>query len=82
MNEKVHDAPIVHEATVLPTISHADFLKQKAGTGPMSHSDSGHKHQFYEGAPRVGGGKEGVTSNNAATAGTTGPASTVSHAPS
>ncbi|GFZ45497.1 hypothetical protein JCM24511_03223 [Saitozyma sp. JCM 24511] len=58
VSEKVHEAPIVHEATTLPAISHADFLKQKTDSGPMSHSDKGHSHQFYEGAPRVGGARE------------------------
>ena len=61
VHEKVHDAPIVHEATTLPTISHSDFLKQKTEGGPLSHTDKGHSHQFYEGAPRVGGGATGFT---------------------
>ncbi|WVR06047.1 hypothetical protein IAU60_003075 [Kwoniella sp. DSM 27419] len=60
IHEKIHDAPIVHEATTLPTIKHEDFLKQKAEGGAMSHSDSGHHHQHYEGAPRVGGHKENI----------------------
>ncbi|KAK8866136.1 hypothetical protein IAR55_001287 [Kwoniella newhampshirensis] len=58
VHEKIHDAPIVHEITTLPTISHADFLKQKEHVGPHSHQDKDHSHQYYEGAPRVGGGKE------------------------
>ncbi|WWC66186.1 uncharacterized protein I206_100087 [Kwoniella pini CBS 10737] len=60
IHEKIHDAPIVHEATTLPTISHSDFLKQKADAGAASHADSGHQHQFYEGAPRVGGHKDQI----------------------
>ncbi|CAD6576323.1 MAG: hypothetical protein TREMPRED_001655, partial [Tremellales sp. Tagirdzhanova-0007] len=56
IHEKIHDAPIVHEATTLPTINAAEFLSQKKAGGPLSHTDKGHTHQFYEGAPRVGGG--------------------------
>jgi hypothetical protein len=64
IHEKIHDAPIVHEATTLPTISHEDFLKQQKATGPHSHSDSNHSHQHYEGAPRVGGaGQDGTRDN-------------------
>jgi hypothetical protein len=44
VHEKIHDAPIVHESTTLPTLSHADFLKQKAADVPHTHSDSNHKH--------------------------------------
>lgn len=61
VTEKIHDAPIVHEATTLPALTHEEFLKQKASRGPETHSDSGHKHQFYEGAPRVGGGAKTET---------------------
>ncbi|OCF37671.1 allergen [Kwoniella heveanensis BCC8398] len=60
IHEKIHEAPIVHEATTLPTITHSDFLKQKTDGGPMSHSDKGHQHQYYEGAPRVGGHNKDV----------------------
>ncbi|KAK4687664.1 hypothetical protein P7C73_g2457, partial [Tremellales sp. Uapishka_1] len=55
IHEKIHDAPIVHEATTLPTITQSEFLKNKT-SGPHAHTDSGHSHQFYEGAPKVGAG--------------------------
>ena len=56
IHEKVHEAPIVHEATTLPTISHADFLKSKGSeAAPHSHAEAGHNHQYYEGTPKVGG---------------------------
>ncbi|KAK1925477.1 hypothetical protein DB88DRAFT_484083 [Papiliotrema laurentii] len=55
VHEKVHEAPIVHEATTLPTISHADFLKKQQSEKAHTHQDAGHHHQFYEGAPKVGG---------------------------
>jgi len=58
VHEKIHEAPIVHEATTLPTISMDEFRKQKSEGGALSHSDNGHSHQFYEGAPRVGGAGE------------------------
>ncbi|KAL7419341.1 hypothetical protein Q5752_006179 [Cryptotrichosporon argae] len=58
VHEKIHDAPIVHEATTLPTIQHSDFLKQKEVGGVQHHGDSTHQHQFYEGAPRVGGARD------------------------
>ncbi|ORY23364.1 hypothetical protein BCR39DRAFT_549458 [Naematelia encephala] len=61
VHEKIHDAPIVHEATTLPTITQAEFLQQKEAGGPMSHQDKSHAHQFYEGAPRVGGAKTDTT---------------------
>jgi len=53
VHEKVHDAPIVHEATTLPTVT-LDEFKTKIGA-PHSHKDQNHTHQFYDGAPRVGG---------------------------
>jgi len=55
IHEKVHEAPIVHEATTLPTISQSEFLKQKGSEVPESHAEPGHKHQYYEGAPKIGG---------------------------
>lgn len=55
VHEKIHDAPIVHEATTLPTITHDAFLKNQEASGPHSHNDKTHSHQFYEGAPRIGG---------------------------
>jgi hypothetical protein len=58
VHEKIHDAPIVHESTTLPTLSHADFLKQKAADVPHTHADAGHQHAVFEGAPRVGGAKD------------------------
>jgi len=39
VHEKIHDAPIVHEATTLPTIGMSDFLKQKQAGGPQAHQD-------------------------------------------
>lgn len=48
IHEKIHDAPIVHESTVLPTMSHADFLKQNKNDGPHTHSDGNHQHQLCE----------------------------------
>jgi len=56
VHERLHEAPIVHEMTELPAMTQAEFLKQKESNGPMAHGDKGHTHQFYEGAPRVGGG--------------------------
>ena len=41
IHEKIHDAPIVHEATTLPTINAAEFLSQKKAGGPLSHTDKG-----------------------------------------
>ncbi|KAI9638195.1 uncharacterized protein MKK02DRAFT_42583 [Dioszegia hungarica] len=64
VQEKIHDAPIVHEATVLPTISHADFLKQKQASGPMAHADEGHKHSFFSGAPKIGSKEAGESSTH------------------
>jgi hypothetical protein len=46
IHEKVHEAPIVHEATTLPTISHADFLKKQQSEKAHTHQDAGHHHQF------------------------------------
>ncbi|WVQ82674.1 hypothetical protein IAT38_004806 [Cryptococcus sp. DSM 104549] len=72
IHEKVHDAPIVHEATILPAIAHEEFLKLKETLKGRSHSDEGHSHQFYEGAPRVGGAhgqsQSGFTGSNTNTA--------------
>lgn len=59
VHERVHDAPIVHEATTLPTVT-LDEFKNKVG-GAHSHNDNTHKHQFYEGQPRVGGGANTAT---------------------
>jgi len=59
IHEKIHDAPIVHEHTVLPTIS-LDSFKQKIG-GEHHHTDKTHDHQYYEGAPRVGGSANATT---------------------
>ena len=66
IHEKVHDAPIVHEATTLPTISHSDFLKQQAEKVPHSHQDGDHKHQIFEGAPKIGGHHNNTTSTHTA----------------
>lgn len=75
IHERIHEAPIVHEATTLPTVT-LDEFKSKIG-GAHSHKDGNHSHQFYEGTPRVGGGVggagNGVTGNeHSHTAGTTG----------
>lgn len=51
VHEKVHDAPIVHETTVLPTLSKSEF-DNKIGEG-HHHGESSHKHAFYEGQPKV-----------------------------
>jgi len=59
IHEKIHDAPIVHEHTVLPTVT-LDEFKNKVG-GAHSHKDGDHSHQFYDGAPRVGGGQSSST---------------------
>nr|ODN87504.1 allergen [Cryptococcus depauperatus CBS 7841] len=55
IHERVHDAPTVHEATTLPAITHDEFLKFKNGHKGTTHNDKTHSHQFFEGAPRVGG---------------------------
>jgi len=47
VHERIDAAPVVHEATTLPTISHEQFLKQKSGS-PETHSDAGHHHQVCE----------------------------------
>lgn len=52
IHEKIHDAPIVHEHTVLPTVSLAEF-QAKVG-GEHQHKDGDHTHAYYEGSPRVG----------------------------
>jgi len=52
IHEKIHDAPIVHEHTVLPTVSLKDF-EAKVG-GVHQHKDGDHEHAYYEGSPRVG----------------------------
>ncbi|EIW72399.1 hypothetical protein TREMEDRAFT_66871 [Tremella mesenterica DSM 1558] len=57
VSEKIHEAPIVHEATTLPAITLDQFSKHK-DHHPESHQDSSHTHQFYEGSPRVGGQTE------------------------
>ncbi|ORX37369.1 hypothetical protein BD324DRAFT_579547 [Kockovaella imperatae] len=48
VHEVVHDAPIVHEATTLPTMSHEDFLKQKGNLKAEHHGEGEHKHQLCE----------------------------------
>lgn len=48
VSKKIHEAPIVHEATVLPAISHEQFLQQKHAGNSVRHSDKGHTHQFCE----------------------------------
>jgi hypothetical protein len=48
VSEKIQEAPIVHEATNLPAISHEQFLQQKHAGSPLRHSDKGHTHQFCE----------------------------------
>lgn len=60
ISEKIHEAPIVHEATTLPTITADQFLNGNHD-GPMAHTDKGHQHQFYEGAPRVGGNQQATS---------------------
>jgi hypothetical protein len=63
IHEKIHEAPIVHEATTLPTVT-LDEFKTKIG-GAHSHKDGNHHHQFYQGEPRIGGGQ--TTTTGAAT---------------
>lgn len=49
VHESIHEAPIVHEATTLPTISHEQFLQQQQTKGQAeTHSDQGHNHQHCE----------------------------------
>ncbi|WVQ83770.1 hypothetical protein IAT38_005914 [Cryptococcus sp. DSM 104549] len=73
IHEKVHDAPIVHEVTHLPTISHETFLKNKGQENVGTHSDKGHTHQYFEGAPKIGAhghshaGPEGTTGTGSTT---------------
>ena len=45
IHQVTHEAPIVHEATTLPTIS-LDELRAKAHDGPHLHKDGDHTHQF------------------------------------
>jgi len=75
IHEKVHEAPIVHEATTLPTITHEQFLANKEKLASHSHTDKSHSHQFYEGAPRVGGNSE-TTGHAAGESGNTAAAKT------
>jgi len=63
IHEKIHEAPIVHESTTLPTVT-LDEFKTKIG-GAHSHKDGNHHHQFYQGEPRIGGGQ--TTTTGAAT---------------
>lgn len=49
IHEKIDEAPIVHEATTLPTISHDQFLQQQKSNGDAhTHADQGHHHQHCE----------------------------------
>jgi hypothetical protein len=55
VHEKVHEAPIVHESTVLPTVSLDEFKAQHANTSGEVHGESSHKHAFYQGEPKAAG---------------------------
>jgi hypothetical protein len=46
---------VVHEMTTLPTVTLDEFKAKTGGVHAHSHKDSEHSHQYYEGAPRVGG---------------------------
>ncbi|KAJ9125859.1 hypothetical protein QFC24_002643 [Naganishia onofrii] len=55
IHEKIHDAPVVHEMTTLPTVTLDEFKSKAGGVHAHSHRDGDHSHQYYEGSPRVGG---------------------------
>lgn len=46
---------VVHEMTTLPTVTLDEFKSKTGGVHAHSHKDGDHSHQYYEGAPRVGG---------------------------
>ncbi|CDZ96283.1 hypothetical protein [Phaffia rhodozyma] len=53
IHEKIHESPIVHESTVLPTLTMEEFRAKMAQAKGLHHGEKEHSHHYYEGQPRV-----------------------------
>jgi hypothetical protein len=69
VHEKIHEAPIVHESTVLPTVSMDEFKSKLTGS-EHQHGAQGHHHSHFQGEPKSAPGQaaEGVIGSHAGAA--------------
>ena len=67
VHEKIHEAPVVHESTVLPTVSLDEFKNKVHGE---THGSEGHSHKHFGGEPKTAPGQasEGTIGSHAGAA--------------